>query len=29
MPLEDMAPFIDREEFVKEMIVEPIRWWEK
>ena len=29
MPLEDMAPFIDREEFEKEMIVEPIVWWKK
>ena len=29
MPLEDMAPFMDREEFEKEMIVEPVIWWKK
>lgn len=29
MPLEDMAPFLDREEFEKEMLIEPIKWWEK
>lgn len=29
MPLEDMAPFLDREEFEKEMIIEPIVWWKK
>ncbi|RGX25137.1 thiamine pyrophosphate-binding protein [Enterocloster asparagiformis] len=29
MPLEDMAPFMDREEFENEMIVKPIVWWKK
>lgn len=28
MPIEDMYPFIDREEFEEEMIIKPIRWWE-
>ena len=29
MPLEDMAPFMSREEFKKEMIIKPIIWWEE
>lgn len=29
MPPEDMFPFMDREEFEREMIVEPICWWKK
>lgn len=29
MPLEDMAPFLDREEFVREMMIEPVKWWEE
>ncbi len=29
MPQEDMFPFIDRELFRKEMIVEPVNWWDK
>ena len=24
-PLEDMFPFLDRDEFIKEMIVEPLK----
>lgn len=29
MPLEDMAPFMSREEFKKEMIIKPVIWWEE
>lgn len=28
LPMEDMFPPIDRELFEKEMIIEPIRWWD-
>ena len=28
LPPEDMFPPIDRELFEKEMIIEPIKWWE-
>lgn len=27
MPLEDMFPFLDRDEFTREMLIEPIKWW--
>ena len=29
MPQEDMFPFIDREVFKREMIVEPVNWWDR
>lgn len=28
MPLEDMYPFIDRDEFEEEMMIEPVKWWQ-
>ena len=28
LPPEDMFPPIDRELFTKEMLIEPIKWWE-
>jgi acetolactate synthase-1/2/3 large subunit len=27
MPLEDMYPFIERDEFEAEMLVKPVKWW--
>lgn len=28
MPLEDMYPFIERDEFEEEMLIKPVKWWE-
>ncbi len=27
-PIEDMYPFLGREEFKKEMVIEPVKGWE-